>query len=520
MRMKRRESNMKLFLQVSRHCRSAVNFLPVLIVLITVLSMGNMYSNQIDFEGKTNVGAVIHPGSFEYNSSDNTYTITGSGENIWTNRDAFYFVWKKVSGDLELSADIKWISERKHEHRKSGWMVRAGLEADDPYVDFMSHGDSLISLQYRLTKGGETFQVQSPLRAPASMLLERHGDQFTLSITKNGEFHPIGTMSLKLDGEVYAGLAVCSHDSTDSQTAVFSNVKFKETERVPYDKRVVESTLEIINIETAVRKIVRRAKEHFEAPNWSRDGKTFYFNSDGKIYTLPVEGGEPALLNTGFADHCNNDHGISPDGKEFVISHHAKDNNGKSLIYALPIEGGEPTLITKSGPSYWHGWSPDGKTLAYCAERNGEFDIYSIPVNGGEETRLTTAQGLDDGPDYSPDGEFIYFNSVRTGQMKIWQMKADGSEQTQFTPDDEYGDWFAHPSPDNKWIVFVSFVKSVEGHPPNKDVVLRIMPVAGGEPKILATLFGGQGTINVPSWSPDSKYVAFVSYRLVTPNGL
>jgi TolB protein len=489
--------------------------------IVFLFSGGTLLDDPVSFEGRINIGKINLPGTFEYNSSDNTYKITGSGENIWFNEDAFFFVYRKVEGDLELTADIEWVTERKHEHRKGGWMIRAGLEADDPYVDFMSHGDSLISLQYRRTKGDSTIQIQSPVGAPATMLLEKHGDQYNLSLTKNGKFYPIGTISVELKGELYAGLAICSHDSTDSQTAVFSNVGFNEMENIPYEQRVVESTLEIIDIETGVRNIVRRAKEHFEAPNWSRDGKTFYYNKEGKIYSLPVNGGTPKLLNTGFADKCNNDHGLSPDGNKLVISHHGED--GKSRIYILPSEG-EPKLITKPGPSYWHGWSADGKTLAYCAEREGEYDIYTISVDGGEEKRLTTAKGLDDGPDYSPDGKYIYFNSVRTGQMKIWRMKTDGSEQTQVTPNDEYGDWFPHPSPDGKWIVFLSYNKSVEGHPPNKDVVLRIMPASGGEPdyrqagpKIIAELFGGQGTINVPSWSPDSKKVAFVSYRLVAP---
>jgi len=281
------------------------------------------------------------------------------------------------------------------------------------------------------------------------------------------------------------------------------------------DDRLLESTLEIIDINSGDRTIVRRAIEHFEAPNWSRDGKNLYYNCAGKIYTIPVTGGTPKLLNTGFADKCNNDHGLSPDGKMLAVSDQSKD--GKSRIYILPSGGGEPKLITENAPSYWHGWSPDGKTLAYCAGRSGNFDVYTISVNGGDEKRLTDSPGLDDGPDYSPDGKYIYFNSVRTGQMKIWRMNADGTNQIQFTPDDQFGDWFAHPSPDGKWIVFVSYDKSVEGHPPNKDVVLRIMSTSGGEPRVLVSLFGGQGTINVPSWSPDSKRAAFVSYRLVEP---
>jgi len=273
----------------------------------------------------------------------------------------------------------------------------------------------------------------------------------------------------------------------------------------------VESTLEVYNIETGERKVIYSAKEHFEAPNWSRDGKFFVYNSNGKIYTLPVTGSTPQLLNTGFAQHCNNDHGISPDNTQLVVSHH-EEKTGKSIIYTLPLKGGEPKQVTSLGPSYWHGWSPNGKTLAYCAERNGEFDIYSISVSGGEEKRLTDAKGLDDGPDYTADGKYIYFNSVRTGKMKIWRMLADGRNEEQVTFD-EYNDWFAHPSPDGKWLAFVSYESDVEGHPANKNVMLRIMPQSGGTPKVIAKLFGGQGTINVPSWSPDSKQFAFVSYK-------
>ena len=139
-------------------------------------------------------------------------------------------------------------------------------------------------------------------------------------------------------------------------------------------------------------------------------------------------------------------------------------------------------------------------------------------MEGGEETRLTTAKGLDDGPDYSPDGKYIYFNSERSGLMQIWRMKPDGSEQEQVTSDD-YNNWFAHPSPDGRWIVFISFPKEISSnaHPANKDVMLRLMPASGGKIQVLAKLFGGQGTINVPSWSPDSQSVAFVSYQLVYP---
>jgi Tol biopolymer transport system component len=254
--------------------------------------------------------------------------------------------------------------------------------------------------------------------------------------------------------------------------------------------------------------------DHIEAPNWSRDGKYLLFNSNGRIYRLPVTGGKPEQVDTGTANRCNNDHGLSPDGTRLAISDQSQ--GGQSRIYILPATGGPARQLTPLGPSYWHGWSPDGSTVAYCAQRNGEFDVYTMPVEGGEERQLTTAKGLDDGPDYTPDGKFIYFNSDRTGLMQVWRMKPDGSAQEQVTSD-EFNNWFPHPSPDGKWIVFVTFEKDVVGHPPNKPVRLRLMPIGGGPIQELARLFGGQGTINVPSWSPDSKQVAFVSYELIAP---
>jgi Tol biopolymer transport system component len=305
-----------------------------------------------------------------------------------------------------------------------------------------------------------------------------------------------------------------SNDNNALEKAVFSNVEMTSGRAKAAGEPVLESTLETIAIASNDRRVVYQTRLHIEAPNWSRDGKYLLFNRSGRIYTLPVAGGAPQSLDTGFATQCNNDHGLSPDGSQLVISDQSQER--KSLIYVLPVNGGMPRRVTRLGPSYWHGWSPDGKTLSFCGERNGEFDIYTIPLDGGEERRLTTAPGLDDGPDYSPDGQYIYFNSERTGMMQIWRMKADGNQQQQITSDD-YNNWFPHPSADGKWIVFLSYEKDVKGHPANKDVMLRLMPAGGGQIQVLTKLFGGQGTINVPSWSPDSRNLAFVSYRLISP---
>ena len=476
---------------------------PFTLIIILVNMQSIVSSSKNIFINQTDVGVINHPGRIEYSSTDNTYTLTGSGENIWGTEDAFYFVWNEMEGDISISTEIKWIGEGKNEHRKAGIMIRDGIESDAAYIDVVIHGDGLTSMQYRKTKGGDTFEIQAPVKAPNKIKLEKTGEQYTFYYaSKDNVFHPGGTITLKLKNNL-TGLIVCSHDSTISESAIFSDVTLLSKVLPEGKERVVESTLETLNVETGIRTIVRRANEHFEAPNWKYNDNSLIYNSGGKIYFINADGGEPRLMNTDFATNCNNDHGLSPDQSELVISHHAGDDN-KSFIYILPIEGGEPRLVTKNAPSYWHGWSPDGSKLVYCAERNNEYDVYSVSVEGGAETRLTDAVGLDDGPEYSPDGKYIFFNSVRTGQMKIWRMNSDGSNEIQVTPNDEYGDWFAHPSPDNKWLVFVSYNKNVEGHPANKDVVLRIMPTEGGEPKIIATLFGGQGTINVPSWSSDT----------------
>jgi Tol biopolymer transport system component len=308
------------------------------------------------------------------------------------------------------------------------------------------------------------------------------------------------------------GLGVCAHNNDRVETATFSNVDLK----IGADSRPATnlwSTLETVRIDSKDRSAIFTVPARIEAPNWTRDGSNLVYNAQGKIriISLRLAGNGSKIIDTGFATRCNNDHGISPDGTMLVISDQTQGDR-KSRIYTLPIAGGEPKRLTEKAPSYWHGWSPDGKTIAFCGERENEFGIYTVPAGGGAEIRLTTAKGLDDGPDYTPDGQWIYFNSDRTGQMHIWRMKPDGSQQEQVT-NDEFNNWFPHPSPDGKWLVFLSYGKEVKGHPEDKDVSLRIMPLADGKIEVLAKLFGGQGTINVPSWSPDSKRVAFVSYQ-------
>jgi len=467
------------------------------------------------FEDHADVGAVGLAGSVVFDPARAAYRVTGGGDNMWVQHDAFQFVWKRVSGDVALAADLAWIGTGGNPHRKAGLIIRQSLDADSPYVDAVVHGNGLASIQFREFRGDVTHEVQASVAAPRRIRLEKQGDTVFMSASDGGAgVRPTGgSCRIKFQSPFYIGLAVCAHDNSVREQAEFSQVELAVgAAPAAAEGPVLESTLETVAIASGDRRVVYHTSDHIEAPNWSRDGHTLIFNGGGRLFRLPAAGGTPQAIDTGFATHCNNDHGLSPDGRLLAISDQTRE--GKSLIYILPAEGGAPRPITAQGPSYWHGWSPDGRILAYCAQRDGKFGIFTVPADGGDETRLTTAPGLDDGPDYSPDGRFIYFNSDRTGRMQIWRMQADGSEPTPVTSD-EYNNWFAHPSPDGKWIVFLTYAGDVKGHPANKDVMLRLMPAGGGEIRVLARLFGGQGTINVPSWSPDSTTIAFVSYQLI-----
>ena len=280
----------------------------------------------------------------------------------------------------------------------------------------------------------------------------------------------------------------------------------------PYWEQVY-SVLETVDVATGERTVRKRFDSLIEAPNWLPDGNTLLYNAGGSLWLFDLASGESRKVDTGSAARCNNDHVLSPDGRQVGLS--SAGPEGRSLVYVAPLSGGEPRLVTPVGPSYLHGWSPDGRTLAYCAERGGEFDIYTMPVEGGEETRLTDAPGLDDGPEYSPDGHYIWFNSVRSGLMQVWRMDADGQNQTRMTWDEESNCWFPHLSPDGKQVAYIAYKKgdvSPGDHPPCKHVEIRLMDADGSNTRTLVRLFGGQGTLNVNSWSPDGTQLAFVSY--------
>ena len=467
------------------------------------------------FEGHADVGTVLHPGSVAFDATRSTYTVSGSGENMWTTRDAFQFAWKKASGDLMLAADAAFLGAGTDPHRKACLMIRQDLDADSAYVDVALHGDGLTSLQFREAKGAATHEVQANVKSPKRVRLEKRGKYVTMSVAAEGEaLHFSGAAErITFQEPFYLGIGVCAHNKDVTETAVFSNVELTSPLPAASGRPVLYSTLETQALASTDRRVVHVTPSRIEAPNWLRDGTTLIYNSGGRLLRIPAAGGSPEPIDTGFATRCNNDHGVSPDGTQLVISDQSQGDR-KSLIYTFPAAGGPPKLVTPTGPSYWHGWSPDGKTLAFCGERGGEFDIYAVPAIGGTETRLTSAKGLDDGPEYAPDGKTIYFNSDRTGTMQIWRMQSDGGAQEPVTTD-EFNNWFPHPSPDGRTIVFLSFEKDVSGHPANKDVTLRRMSLGTKTIDVLGRFFGGQGTINVPCFSPDGRKIAFVTYQMI-----
>jgi hypothetical protein len=487
-----------------------------MLALTTVCAQDRTAPGPGDFASQTGVGQPAKMGSASYNPQSQTYTVAGAGKNMWFDQDEFHFVWRKIKGDFILQTRGQLVGKGVNLHRKLGLMARSTLKTGAAHINAAVHGDGLTSLQFRRTPGAKTEEIKSTLTAADVIQLERRGNRFTMAVARFGQ--PLVTSQLEeldLGSEVYLGLFVCSHDTNVIEQATFQDVRLTIPaweKLVPYRDHL-GSRLEVLEVDSGKREALFLTPDGIEAPNWTPDNTALIYNSKGRLYRFPLADRKPVPLETGLATKCNNDHVLSFDGQTLGISHGAAEAGGKSVIYTLPITGGQPTRVTAKAPSYLHGWSPDGKFLVYTGERDGDYDIYRIPVAGGEEVRLTTAKGLDDGPEYSPDGRFIYFNSVRTGKMQLWRMKADGTQQEQLT-DDAYNNWFPHVSPDGKRIVFISFSKDVapDQHPYYKPVYLRMMPVNGGPPTVIAYLYGGQGTINVPSWSPDSRHLAFVSH--------
>ena len=375
-----------------------------------------------------------------------------------------------------------------------GWALAGG---EDPEALLWRLGASVKSLHYKDFKMGSD--------APAATVIGE-GD---LDVTACFQFGRAMGIPQLVDLDEFGP------DPAGDLTKSLRALATRGQERLPS-----VSYLNTLDVETGELKVLRRFDRVIEAPNWLKGRNTIVFNSEGHIFTYDLDTGAETMIESGECDNCNNDHVISPDERSIAVSHGSKDWSIPSRIYTLPITGGGPKLITPTGPSYLHGWSPDGMELAYCAfrehEGRREVDIYTIPAEGGEEKRLTGG-GFNDGPEYSPDGKHIWFNSTRTGLMQIWRMDRDGGSQTQMTKH-ERNNWFGHVSPDGKRVVYLSYgpddLEAAE-HLPNMRVELRMMNADGTDDHRLLSFFGGQGSINVNSWAGDSRHIAFVSYEIL-----
>jgi TolB protein len=485
------------------------------------------FSQQADhglgqFQGQGDLGTILHAGSSHYDASKDSYTVSGSGANLWFGIDDFHYVWKKMSGDVALSADIDFIGTQGNAHRKAVLMIRQSLDPHSIYVDVARHGDGLTSLQYRDGYGEDTHEIETYGKGPHRVRIEKRGDHVYVSILDaSGMMVPSGAaMQVGITGEFYVGLGVCSHDETVTETAVFSNVKI-EPLPARMGKPVLYSTLESVLVASTDRRVRYIAPVHFANPDWSPDGKALMFDQDGTLQRFMLDDGihpidstvprstSSTLIPTAPEVRINGNHGISPDGSLVAIG--SVGSAGKAQVYVVPVAGGTPRQVTTRGPSLFDDWSPDGKDIAFSAQHDDSFDAYSIPVTGGRETRLAARC---EAANFAPDGHWIYFQSDRTGRMQIWRMHPDGSAQEQLLVSDT-SDWFPHVSPDGKMIAFLAYKAGIQGDPANQDVEIRVLSLSDRKVRTLAKLLGGQGTMNDPSWSPDSTMLAFTSYELL-----
>ncbi|HOG57745.1 MAG TPA: hypothetical protein PK727_10500 [Bacteroidales bacterium] len=478
------------------------------------------------FERSTDIGNPAIKGEVLYNASNQSYSLKGSGYNIWFERDEFSYAFNQIEGDFILTANFRFEGAGGDAHRKTGWMVRASEDESSPHISAVLHGDGLTAMQWRDFSGGEMKDPDNQSFAKDSgyeiIQLERAGEVFYMRAALPGKpFEEIGSYQMaNMPDRVLAGLFICSHNPEVTEQSTAWNVRIDKPVGDDYNAQrdgAVGCRLETMNVFDGKRMVIWEKQGRFEAPNWMPDGKQLLFNMDGLLYKIPVSGGEPVQLNTGTVKRNNNDHGISFNGKLLAISSSKDDAAGRgSAVYVVKLKGGEPSLVTPQTPSYWHGWHPNNKEVIYVAQRDGKrvYNIYRNSIKGGKEVALTDIPEGEhvDGCEYSPDGKYIYYNGSHTGNMQLWRMKSDGTDREQLTFDD-CKNWFPHISPDGKWIAYIAFPPDIENnsHPSYKRVTLRLMPADGGEPRVIAYLYGGQGTINVPSWSPDSKQIAFVS---------
>jgi TolB protein len=472
------------------------------------------------FDQHQDIGGSQVAGDAVYDPTDQTYTLSAGGANGGSTLEQFHFAWKRLQGDFIVQATVRFIGGSTNPRRALGIIARDALGGSSPQVAACVQGGPFSAVQYRATEAAAGAQVELSSFHPTEIQLARTGNEFTFSAAVFGENYRSVRQEVALSGEAHVGLFVGSSEGGAVERAVFSNVRViipAAPDFKPYSD-YLGSHLEVMDVATGLRKILHSDPGSIQAPNWTPDDRLIFNSAAGVMYTYDIATGERAELNTGTRRQNNNDHVLSFDGKLLALSNYAGEPR-RSVAFVMPVTGSdEPEQITspEAGHTFLHGWSPDSKKLVFTGGRKGETgnyrNLWSVDVDTKRETALTPPGTLDDGPEYTPDGKYIYFNSVRTGTMQIWRMQPDGSHPEQVTFD-EYNDWFPHISPDGKWLVYIAFPADMDpwSHPFYRQCYVRLMPTSGGVPRTIAYIYGGQGSMNTPGWSPDSTRIAFVT---------
>jgi len=459
------------------------------------------------FEGQSDVGTVLKPGSATFDAASNSYTITSHGENMWAAEDDFHFVWKKMSGDVTVTADIRFLTATGNAHKKGMLIVRRTLDPDSDYVDAALHVVGLTSMQSREVKGGNTREVQSWMASPRRMRLVKRGAYFFMYVAgEDGDFHLSGgSMKLELNEPFYVGLGVCAHDRTAEETVVFSNVEVKSGGGSGEPK--LYSTLEAVPVQSTDRRSVYVGKGRMAGPVWSKDGKTLLFVDDGKLRSIVAVGGKPVAVPAGALDQLNAHSAISVDGTLLAVTEAAK---GRRAVYTLPAGGGTPVRLTRQDAQF-EAWTPDGGLLL-SGKRKKKETFFKVGLPGGSESPVQLGAGTNANPGYSPDGKFIYFDSDRSGSRQIWRMAADGTGAEQITTD-EFLNSTPRVSPDGLQVAFLSVGKGgPEGA--ETDMKVRSVILATKAVRVISNMVGGVGSLGSAPWSPDGRTLTYVSYQL------
>jgi TolB protein len=491
-------------------------------LIVAALLAVSVAHAQGQFEGQSDVGSVMPPGTASFNAASNTYTLTAAGANTWYHVDNFHYLWKKSAGDMSLTADVSFppitYNHAPDPHRKGILMFRQTLDAGGVYVGVAQHGSGLMALQFRRQRGANSEDVELNIEGPKTIQIVKQGDVFTMYLSMKGEpLHPVGaSVELHLEEPFYVGLGAVSHDANTTDKVDFARVTLARSAPVATTaKQVLRSTLQTISVNDQFRRgmVIRTMPARIDSPNWAPDGKSIYVHEGGRIqripYLDPPAGGPPQPIDTGQLVGCSGNYGLSPDGKWIAVSC-SEVSGAPHEVFLLPaLGGGTPRKVTNTtASSYFHAWAPDSQSLAFTQGAASKADIFTVPIGGGAERRLTS-DTLNDGPDYTPDGKFIYFDSLRSGKLQIWRMKPDGSAAEQIT-DDDANNHSPHVSPDGKAVAFLS-----QQAPENGEIVPTVLKVISSSDGLIhevARFQGNRGSFQMYGWG-DATHLAFVSYQ-------